>query len=53
MPLKNYYLAIIRQESEFDARANSHVGAQGLMQIMPATARLVARNLKTTYNKSY
>ena len=52
MPSQELVLAIIRQESEFDARANSYVGAQGLMQIMPATARLVARNLKTTYSKS-
>jgi soluble lytic murein transglycosylase len=52
MPAQELLLAIIRQESEFDARANSHVGAQGLMQIMPGTARLVAKNLKTTYSKS-
>jgi len=52
MPAQALLLAIIRQESEFDARANSHVGAQGLMQIMPGTAKLVARNLKTTYSKS-
>ncbi len=52
MPSQELLLAIIRQESEFDARANSYVGAQGLMQIMPSTARLVAKNLKTTYNKS-
>ena len=52
MPAQELILAIIRQESEFDARANSHVGAQGLMQIMPSTAKLVARNLKTTYSKS-
>ena len=52
MPSQELILAIIRQESEFDARANSHVGAQGLMQIMPSTAKLVARNLKTAYSKS-
>ena len=52
MPSQELLLAIIRQESEFDARANSHVGAQGLMQIMPSTAKLVARNLQTTYSKS-
>ena len=52
MPAQELLLAIIRQESEFDSRANSHVGAQGLMQIMPSTAKLVARNLKTTYSKS-
>ena len=51
MPSQNLILAIIRQESEFDSRANSYVGAKGLMQIMPSTAKLVARNLKTTYSK--
>jgi soluble lytic murein transglycosylase len=51
MPSQELLLAIIRQESEFDSKANSHVGAQGLMQIMPSTARLVAKNLKTTYTK--
>jgi soluble lytic murein transglycosylase len=52
MPSQELLLAIIRQESEFDERANSHVGAQGLMQIMPGTAKIVARNLKTPYSKS-
>jgi soluble lytic murein transglycosylase len=35
--------AIIREESQYDWRAVSRVGAIGLMQIMPATANAVAQ----------
>lgn len=34
--------ALIRQESLFEARITSHVGARGLMQMMPATGEEVA-----------
>lgn len=36
-------LAITRQESEFDPRARSSADARGLMQLLPSTARIVAR----------
>lgn len=33
---------LIRQESRFKARAKSHAGARGLMQIMPGTAAFIS-----------
>ena len=38
-----WLLAVARQESRFAAGARSGAGARGLMQIMPATARWIAR----------
>jgi soluble lytic murein transglycosylase len=38
--------ALMREESALDPRALSPTGALGLTQVMPATARMVARRLK-------
>jgi len=40
---KAWVYGLIRQESRFIMDAQSHVGASGLMQVMPSTARYVAQ----------
>lgn len=53
-------LGIIKAESRFHVNAQSHVGARGLMQIMPETGNWIAEQMKIEdytvdklYNPSY
>ena len=46
-----YVYGLIRQESRFIMDARSSVGASGLMQIMPATARWTARKIGLEYTQ--
>lgn len=45
-------LAISRRESEFDPAARSHADARGLMQVLPSTAKLVAKELALEFEAS-
>ena len=44
---------LIRQESAFMVDVRSHAGALGLMQLMPATARQVAKQIKSRIQIPY
>jgi len=48
----NWPYAIARQESAFASDAQSGAGAMGLMQILPSTAREVARKRNVKYQRS-
>ena len=44
--------ATMRQESEMNAKAKSPMGARGLMQIRPQTARQIAKSEKLPYSQA-
>ncbi|MDH5302344.1 MAG: transglycosylase SLT domain-containing protein [Gammaproteobacteria bacterium] len=44
---------VLRQESSFMTDARSSAGALGLMQLMPLTGRLAARDIKTRVRSNY
>ncbi|MDX1541207.1 MAG: lytic transglycosylase domain-containing protein, partial [Geminicoccaceae bacterium] len=46
-----HLLAVTRQESVFSSAVISRAGARGLMQLMPATASVMARDLGVAYNQ--
>jgi soluble lytic murein transglycosylase len=45
-------LAIARRESEFNPDAVSSAGARGLMQVMPATAEMMAKKIGEDYSRA-
>ena len=52
MPDLGVVLGLARQESELNGRAVSRAGARGLMQLMQATARQVAKQIGVSYKRS-
>ncbi len=52
LPEPAFTLAITRQESGFDPGVRSGAGARGMMQLMPATAAIVARKAGVAYSPS-
>ena len=47
----SFILAIAKQESEFFINAKSRSGALGLVQVMPNTAKITAKNIGVKYDK--
>lgn len=51
LPEQGLALAVACQESSMNTRAKSSAGARGVMQLMPRTARAVARKLRVKYSR--
>ena len=51
-PEKAFVLAITRQESGFDPSVKSRANARGMMQLIPSTARVVAKRLGMPWNEA-
>ena len=51
-PEKAFVLAITRQESGFDPSVRSRANARGMMQLIPSTARVVAKRLGMPWNEA-
>lgn len=49
---KDLLMSLARQESAMDVEARSPVGARGVMQIMPATAKYTAKKHKIAYKRT-
>lgn len=50
---KDWVFSLIRQESAFSYQAKSPVGALGMMQIMPATAKEISKSMGIRYKGKY
>ena len=48
----SWVISIARQESAFNPVAHSHAGARGLMQLIPSTAKQVARKKQIPYRRA-
>ncbi|MGJ8663658.1 MAG: transglycosylase SLT domain-containing protein [Marinicella sp.] len=51
-PMPQWVMAIIKQESAWTKDAVSHANAHGLMQLLPSTAKAIAKQLSLSFNQA-